>query len=126
MLREHACGQTLLLRPLTAFRISDCHLNLPLGSVAKTALGTCVFAEVSYGDPSASGCMWRGLPYNPSSPKLRLEMAAFFEVVWRPEVGTVCDQMETPPRQADLSLRRQACRDRPSAHNPPQDALGLQ
>lgn len=30
---------------------------------------------------------------------------AFCEVVWRPEVGTVCKQMETLPRQVDPGLK---------------------
>lgn len=40
MLRECACGQMLLLRALTSFSISECHLDLLLGSTAKSSLGT--------------------------------------------------------------------------------------
>lgn len=51
-------------------------------------------------------------------------MVGFLEVVWRPEVGTVCDQMETPPGQEDPNLGEP--RVQRSAHSPPQDAFSAQ
>lgn len=54
--------------------------------------------------------------YSLSSPKMSLEMAASFRVVWRPEVGTVCDQSPLPDRRIQ-AWRRPDCKDRPSAHS---------